>query len=265
MRADDGLARWPEQARFAIYYAPPRDSAWWRAGCAWLGRDPESGAAGSDAAGVGSVALGSVGSGATALRPQPPALTRPLADLTVAPARYGWHGTLMPPFRLAAGVTPAALLAQAQQWAGRQRGFSLAVTAAALGRFVALRPATDADEAAMCALAEDALRAFTPLRAMPSARERDARRAQPLTPRQQALLDTWGYPYVLDEFRFHMTLSDSLDDPAERGILLDWWRAAAPDLGPLPATGAALFVEPEPGAPFVLWQRLPFYTLRAQP
>jgi hypothetical protein len=275
MRADDGLARWPAQARFAIYYAPPRDSAWWRAGCAWLGRDPESGAAGSGPAASGpadsssaepcSPGSSATDTGAADPRPQPPALTRPLADLTVAPARYGWHGTLMPPFRLAAGVTPADLLAQAQQWAGRQRGFALAVTAAALGRFVALRPATDADEAAMRALAEDALRTFTPLRATPSARERDARRAQPLTPRQQTLLDAWGYPYVLDEFRFHMTLSDSLDDPAERGILLDWWRAAAPGLGPLPATGAALFVEPAPGAPFVLWRRLPFDTLRTQP
>jgi putative phosphonate metabolism protein len=244
MSADAALAAWPAHARFAVYYAPPRDSAWWPAGCAWLGRDPESGAVHPP--------------------PQPAALARPLAAVTAAPARYGWHGTLMPPFRLAEAVTPAELLVHARGWAAQQSGFLLEVDAAELGRFIALRPADDMGEAAMRALAASALRAFTPLRAMPSAHERDARRTPSLTPRQHALLDAWGYPYVLDEFRFHMTLSDSLDTPAERAALLDWWRPATASLGPLPITGAALFVETEPGAPFTLWQRLPFITLRAQ-
>ena len=31
-----------------------------------------------------------------------------------------------------------------------------------------------------------------------------------LTSRQQTYLDLWGYPYVLEEFRFHMTLTDTL-------------------------------------------------------
>ncbi|WP_323117838.1 DUF1045 domain-containing protein [Burkholderia alba] len=233
-------ARWPAHARFAIYYAPPRDSAWWRAGCAWLGRDPESGAA--------------------CAPPQPPALRRPVDAVTASPARYGWHGTLMAPFRLAGGVAPGDLLAQARRWAQRQPAFTLDIAAAALGRFVALRAATEAGDTAMRALAADALRAFTPLRTMPSAAERARRGAHPLTARQQALLDEWGYPYVLDEFRFHMTLSDSLAGQAERDVLIGWWRDAAAALGPLPVDAAALFVEPGPGAPFVLWQRLPFAT-----
>jgi Protein of unknown function (DUF1045) len=35
-----------------------------------------------------------------------------------------------------------------------------------------------------------------------------------LTPRQREYLDRWGYPYVMEEFRFHMTLTGQLD--AER-------------------------------------------------
>src|SRR6202000_780688 len=89
------------------------------------------------------------------------------------------------------------------------------------------------------------------LRARPSPDDLGRRLAAPLTERQRALLVEWGYPYVFDEFRFHMTLSNSLDDAHERDALLAWWHARVPALGALPVNGAALFVEPEPGAPFV--------------
>jgi hypothetical protein len=80
----------------------------------------------------------------------------------------------------------------------------------------------------------------------------------PLSERQRALLVEWGYPYVFDEFRFHMTLSSSLADAGERATLVAWWQAQTPALGPLAIDHAALFVEPAPGEPFVLWQRVPF-------
>ena len=32
-----------------------------------------------------------------------------------------------------------------------------------------------------------------------------------LTDRQEALLTQWGYPYVMEEFRFHITLTGALD------------------------------------------------------
>ena len=37
-----------------------------------------------------------------------------------------------------------------------------------------------------------------------------------LTERQSAYLDQWGYPYVMEEFKFHLTLSGQLsEDEAE--------------------------------------------------
>ena len=74
---------WKDGVRFAVYYAPSFESAWWRAGSTWLGRDAQS--------------------GATGVPPQPPGLQRPLTELTGAPRRYGWHGTLVAPFRPAGG------------------------------------------------------------------------------------------------------------------------------------------------------------------
>ncbi|WP_321934076.1 DUF1045 domain-containing protein [Paraburkholderia sp. J8-2] len=235
---------WSEAARFALYYAPPRESAWWQAGCAWLGRDPETG---------------------DTLAPPPwlAGLSQPLETLSVAPRRYGWHGTLVPPFRLSRGVTPTALLAAAQQWAQEQARFEAHVEAALLGRFVALRPADDAGETALRELAANALRALGSLRAPQTPAELAKRLDAPLTSRQRAYVEAWGYPYVFEEFRFHMTLSDSLNDAQTCAQLVDAWNARMRDAGPLPVQGAALFVEPEPGAPFVLWRRLPFAGERA--
>lgn len=234
---------WNEATRFALYYAPPRESAWWKAGCEWLGRDPETGAA--------------------LTPPQPAGLARSLDSLTVAPRRYGWHGTLVPPFRLADGVTPEALFEAARQWAARVAGFTAAVEAATLGRFVALRPADDAGETALRELAANALRAIGNLRAAQTPAELAKRLDAPLTLRQRAYVEAWGYPYVFEEFRFHMTLSDSLNDAQTCAQLVEAWNAQMREAGSLPVAGAALFVEPQPGSPFVLWRRLPFAEVRA--
>lgn len=230
--------QWAADARFAVYYAPSRTSPWWQAGCEWLGGDVETGAVYS--------------------APQPPAVSRPIAKLTQAPRRYGWHGTLLAPFRLADGVTSYAVLNEARRWAAGQQGFVLSVEAATLGDFVALRPATEDGESEMRALASRALRTLDGLRAAPSSTELARRLAAPLTERQRDLLVEWGYPYVFDEYRFHMTLSSSLDAADERAALVAWWQARVAELGPLVIDSAALFVEPAAGEAFVLWQRLPF-------
>jgi hypothetical protein len=151
---------WSAEARFAVYYAPSRDSAWWQAGSEWLGGDVES--------------------GVPYTPPQPPTLIRAVSELTKAPRRYGWHGTLVAPFRLADGVTPLAVLDDARGWAQQQAPFNLPVEAATLDDFVALRPATPNGEAAMRELASSALRTLGGLRAEscnPFAPPRDQRGA----------------------------------------------------------------------------------------
>ncbi|NKJ47149.1 phosphonate metabolism protein [Burkholderia sp. SG-MS1] len=233
-------AAWNAGARFGVYYAPSGESAWWRAGSVWLGRDAQS--------------------GERHVPPQPEGLARALTELTEAPRRYGWHGTLVAPFHLAAGVTQDDLLVAARAWALTQHAFMLPVEAATLGDFVALRPVDQRGEAAIRALANSALLTLNPLRARPSAADLARRLEAPLSDRQRALLIAWGYPYVFDEFRFHMTLSGSLAEVRERAALVAWWRQRTRALGPLSVDQAALFVEPAPGEPFVLWQRLPFQT-----
>jgi hypothetical protein len=245
--SDPVLNAWTPAARIALYYAPPASSAWWRAGCEWLGRDAETGRSIETP-------------GETALT----ALGQTVAELTGSPRRYGWHGTLVAPFHTADGVTPLQVLSEAREWARRVTPFDATLSAVEMGRFVALRATHPDADASIRQVAGSALHALTSLRARPSAEDAERRLAAGLSERQQTLLHEWGYPYVLDEFRFHMTLSNALDSASMRAAIVSLWQTRAETLGPLPFHGAALFVQPQPGAPFTLWQRLPFAHARSE-
>jgi len=229
---------WTPDARVALYYAPPAVSAWWNAGSEWLGRDAET--------------------GAFLEPPAVPALGQTVASLTVAPRRYGWHGTLVPPFHIAEGYAPEDVFAAAKEWAKQITPLDALLQAADLGRFVALKAAHADHDNAIRDIAASALHALAALRARPSSEDNEKRLASHLNPRQRALLHEWGYPYVLDEFRFHMTLSDSIDSETQRAVIRTLWQTRIQSLGPLPFHGAALFVQPHRDAPFSVWKRLPF-------
>lgn len=225
-------------ARYAIYYAPEAGSPLWRFGSAWLGWDAETGE----------------------VPPRPPVtgLPRAAEELTVSPRRYGFHGTLKPPFALAAGTDAAGLLAAAEAMAAGLVPFEApALTLHAIGRFASLRLSAPSPE--MAALAMTCVEALDAFRAPPSEAELARRRANPLSEEHEALLARWGYPYVGAQFRFHLTLSSALspEDLAATSAAL------APHVapfcaGPLPVREAALYGDPGGGAPFRLLRRLPF-------
>lgn len=182
--------------RYAIYYLPSAE-AFAPFATAWLGWDAVD--------------------GQRVVHPNVSGLPAPVATLADRPRRYGLHATLKPPFRLAEGTDVEALLAAARAFAAetaaaRADGLRLA----RLGRFLALVPVGDPGEIA--ALAGSIVRAFDPFRAPASAVELARRRASGLTPAQDALLLEWGYPYVFDEFRFHITLTGPLREADARAV-----------------------------------------------
>jgi Protein of unknown function (DUF1045) len=132
-----------------------------------------------------------------------------VAAATAAPSRYGFHATIMAPFRLAPDATRGDLIAALQSFANGCKPCPIgALRLGLLSRFIALVPL--APTPAISAFAADALAAFDAFRAPPSTADRERRIAAGLSARQLALLDRWGYPYVLEEFRFHMTLAGPL-------------------------------------------------------
>jgi putative phosphonate metabolism protein len=171
--------------RYAVYYAP-EPGRFAKAAAGWLGWDPALGQAVAQ-----------------------PDLGVNLAALTADPRKYGFHGTLKPPFRLRDGVTPDDLSAAVAALAGtlapvRLEGLQLH----ALDGFLALTPT--GDTAALEALAARVVTDLEPWRAGLTEAEVARRRPDRLTPRQRDLLAQFGYPYVLEQFRFHLTLSSHL-------------------------------------------------------
>ncbi len=172
--------------------------------------------------------------------------------MTASARRYGFHATLKPPFRLAEGRTLEELDAAVARFAAGSAGAEIPqLSLARLGGFFALVPGADAP--GLHALADEAVKGFDAFRAPATDGELARRNPASLTPRQRELLKTWGYPYVLDEFRIHLTLTDRIPDeqrPEVERVLRDWF---APLLGAnVPVDALALFTEAEPGAPFAL-------------
>lgn len=192
--------------RYALYYTPPPGD-FSDFGAAWLGWDPAT--------------------GQEVAQPGLPGLD--LAALTEAPRRYGFHATLKAPFRLAPGQDEAALRRALAALAADLDPVTLdGLALTPIGGFLALTP--EGDQAALNTLAAQVVAGLDPFRAPLSDAERARRNPDRLSTRQQGLLDRWGYPYVMDEFRFHMTLCGDLDGATQAALV----RHLAPRLTVLP-------------------------------
>lgn len=175
--------------RYAVFYAP-RPGAFATAAADWLGWDAATGTA----------------------RPQPdlPGIPFP-AVLTAEARRYGFHGTLRAPFRLAQGVTRQDV----EQTVAKLAAALAPVTCTGLQLeplhgFLALTPI--GCEAALLELGAAVVETTNPLRAALTEAEIARRRPETLSHRKQTLLRLWGYPHVMEEFRFHLTLTDRLPE-----------------------------------------------------
>ncbi|KAA2313133.1 DUF1045 domain-containing protein [Pseudooceanicola sediminis] len=222
-------------SRYALYYMPdPGPLADF--GAAWLGWDAQA--------------------GRVTPHPDIAGLPRPLDQITATPRKYGFHGTIKPPFRLADGHSVAALRSAARALCATRPPVRMAgLRLHRLGAFLALTPEGDAGP--LADLAGTMVRGLDNFRAAAPEAELARRRKAGLSPRQEALLRDWGYPYVLEEFRFHLTLTGRLaPDEAEQTAQALAPHLAAIDMAPFNITSLCLAGEDTDGR-FHLIERLP--------
>jgi len=215
--------------RFAIYFAPSATSNLWERAATWLGRDASD----------GDLFDGPV-AGIDRDR---------LLNLTQSANRYGFHATLKAPMALGEDYGEADLRAALTEFAGKHEPFSLGrLKLASLQGFLALM--VDENEQ-LQDFASHVVEDFDPFRAPMSVKDRAARAGKGLSERQLELLDAYGYPYVFEEFRFHMTLTDRLADEDAHDIA----QAANTWFGPVLEEEVlldrlSLFHEADAGKPF---------------
>ncbi|MCX7302548.1 MAG: DUF1045 domain-containing protein [Rhodobacterales bacterium] len=186
-----------EIVRYAIYLVPTGDFAAF--GAAWLGWD---------------ITLGHA-----VTHPAVEGLPRPLTELTAAARTYGFHATIKPPFRLAAETSPDDLTAAAATLAACEAPFDCAgLELTEMDGFLALTPTGDTTR--LAALAARVVADLDRFRAPAPPEETARRRAVGLTSKQEEYLTRWGYPYVMDQFHAHFTLTGRLA-PTEAPVLRD--------------------------------------------
>lgn len=224
--------------RYALYFTPPADDPLTKAAAAWLGRDPFSGKTGPQA---------------EVSEFSPDALTA----LTADPRRYGFHATLKAPFRLAPGTDEAALEAVFSAFCAETPALEIPnVVIEQIGPFFALVP--DRIYPALQDFAAAVVETFEPFRAELTEADIARRRPERMSDSQRANLSRWGYHHVMDDFRFHMTLTGPVEPesaPDMRTLLAA--RFADFVRRPLAVTGLALYVEATVGAPFTVHSWLP--------
>lgn len=212
--------------RYAIYFSPAKDHPLTEAASRWLGRNAFSGAQHDD--------------------------HDDYAEMTEEPRRYGFHATLKAPFELAEKYSEAELVAAVEQFAASQSAFDIPrVVVGALGPFFALVP--DRTYQPLQDFAAEIVDHFDRFRAPLSETDIARRRPQNLTESQRQNLSLWGYPHVMDDFRFHMTLTGRIDEsdaPAIQDVLSTRFSEFVDR--PLTISGLALFIEETRGEPFTV-------------
>lgn len=212
-------------SRYAIYYTPAPNSPLAEFGARWLGWDSAAGA------GVAHPDCGALD----------------VAHITATPRKYGFHATIKPPMRLRMDSDPSGLESALAKFSGRTAPVRLeGLELRSIGRFLALVPV--GETAALGRFAASVVMAFDDFRAPPTDAELQKRRKSRLSPAQEENLTRWGYPYVLEEFRFHMTLSGPLEaEPREAAseVLQDLLSELA--LAPVTIDALTLLGEAEDG------------------
>ena len=170
-------------SRYAIYYIP--DLPLFQIGSDWLGWNSITG--------------------------QETTLSANHRRITDRPRKYGFHATVKPPFSLASNSTQGDLQDAFQTFCATvspATGGTLKISR--LGRFLAMTQDVQSNE--VTELAASTVSHFDKFRAPLSDQDMEKRRQRRLTPQQDALIVRWGYPYVMQEFKFHMTLTGPLQN-----------------------------------------------------
>ncbi len=141
-----------------------------------------------------------------------------VAHITEKPARYGLHATLKAPFQIAEGFEFKQLLKHAKRFAQNRKSFSLGkLKQTWFGNTMTLVP--EGSNHQVNQFASQCVLGFEDFRAPLTMKERTRRLEANLNLHQRLMLEELGYPYVLSEFQFHITLTASLSEEDKEVVL----------------------------------------------
>jgi hypothetical protein len=141
--------------------------------------------------------------------------------LTATPSHYGFHATLKAPFQLAPGTTRQALLDAVAKLASEHSSVEMrGLKPQQISGFLALMLTNQPD--AVKLLANHCVERLEDFRAPLTSVDIERRNPGALSHQQRQYLHQFGYPFVMSEFRFHMTLTGRCKNIGEYSDYIDW-------------------------------------------
>ena len=229
----------PRAYRYAVYFAPNVEQQWWAHASQWLGRCAVSQQMNAQP----------LIAGVSAKR---------FAEFTEHPRRYGFHATMKAPFVLTSQYQPNDLVERVNLLCRAVKPFVLPrLKVTLLDQFLALIPEREVTQVTL--LEEQCVKVLNDYAEPLGPEELSRRRSAGLSSHEDALLLRWGYPYVLERFRFHCSLTGSLASATRQEVsaLTQAAHQYFDQLPPCIFDSLAIFVEPTRGADFVLLQQCP--------
>jgi len=218
--------------RYAVYFVPARHGALYRFGATTLGYDCYTGDEVPSWPALASIPMDWI-------------------ELTREPRSYGFHATLKAPFRLREDCNEADLVAEFRRFLAAPRDIpTITPSIEVLEEFIAIVPQRRNPD--LEALAAAGVRTFDHFRAPMTAQERARRLHSKLSDHQLENIERWGYPYVFEDFRFHMTLTGRIPHGQQAAIrsFLQQQFSASDNEHPIPIDGIALLRQQDRNARF---------------
>ena len=185
-------------SRYAIYFSPYPDTFLDKVGSRWLGWNPKK---------------GKITNHSKIKNPK----FVDLKSITEKARIYGLHGTLKAPFVLKEKYSYKDLISDVELISKRHRKFIIRnLVLKKLGSFYALVP--ERSTKALKSLADDCVSSLDKFRKPPSSTELEKRRSNGLDFQEEVNLKKWGYPYVFNKYKFHITLTGEIRLGEEKNI-----------------------------------------------
>ena len=184
-------------SRYAIYYAPPKESNLEEFGRYWFGWDPLNAKLINNKHRINYLNRFGI---------------KNLINIdknVLIPKKYGFHGTLIPPFKLNKNYSTNTLFKKTEEIAKKFKKFKFyKFKLKKINNFYAF--VQNKKNNNINKLSNRLVRELFKFRSPLTKKEIDRRNPSKLSKLQLNILYKWGYPYLMSEFNFHMTLASEV-------------------------------------------------------
>ena len=184
-------------SRYAIYYAPPKESSLEEFGRYWFGWDPLNAKLINNKQRINYLNRFGIKN------------LKNIDKNVLIAKKYGFHGTLIPPFKLNKNYSTNKLFKKTDEIAKKFKKFKFyKFKLKKINNFYAF--VQNKKNSNINKISNRLVKELFKFRSPLTKKEIDKRNPSKLSKLQLNILHKWGYPYLMSEFKFHMTIASEV-------------------------------------------------------